>query len=413
MTDREETFLEEMTLGNGALGESRLIEDRTTVAAPPQTLTGLFHADERSLSFIGKPITALAKARTRGAVNRVTKDSLTIGNDVTIRLIGGGKKDKDGNLIIQLPGAGEAKLLRYGVSALTKVNSQFEKKPILRIYGDTKDFARACIKDAARGIDPRPMATPEEQERENQRAAKALENFVAKLGKNARLLRNGAQFDFVATSRGKEKRYSGLTMLGAYDIDADVIMLEFTQTAAEYFVQQPLSITPRAYYAIDERKPNALAIADELIRQYGNENNVIRNTEGVLKIETLLHCTSLPTIDELTGKGGKNKAGETVNRTYRYRWIDRIKEPFEEALDELTQKGLIKDWSYCLSGKQPLPDDEPIVRYEQFISLYVRFELCGYEPHADRVKLIEDKRATQREKSAQKRRKKATDEAGN
>lgn len=387
-----------------------IAEAKTPIEAeqvpPVYPLVGLFCPEERSLSFIGKPLTALSKARTKGIVNAITKDSITIGDDVTIRLIGGGKKDKNEKMVIQLPGAGEAKLLRYCVEAFTKVNAQFSKKPILRIYGDTRDYARACIQDPARGIDPRKMETPEEQRKENQRAAKALENFVAKLGKNARLLKNGAQFDFVAISKGKEKSYSGLTMLGAYSIDSDVIMLELTQTAAEYFVQQPLSATPRAYYAIDERKPNALAIADELMRQYGNENNVIRNTEGVLKVETLLNCTSLPTIEELTGIGGKNKDGKAVTRTYYYRWIDRIKEPFEEALDELTQKHFIKDWSYCLSGKQPLPDDEPIMRYEQFISLYVRFELCGYEPHADRVKLIEEKRATQKEKTAKRGRKK-------
>ena len=402
--DRIRTAILDETVGSHT--ESRPVEENTLLSAPSQPLPGLFHTEERSITFIGKPMTALAKARTRGIVDPVTHASLTIGN-VTMRLEGVGKIDKNGNPVIQLPGGGEAKLLRYGVSALTQINAQYSKKPTLRIYGDTKDFARA---NKAK-IDPQQMATPEEQEKENQRAAKALENFVAKLGKNARMLKTGVQFDFVEILRGKEISYSGLSMLGAYYIDAEIIMLEFTQTAAEYFVQQPLSITPRAYYAIDERKPNALAIADELIRQYGNENNVIRNTEGVLKVDTLLSKTSLPTIDELTGKGGKNKAGETVNRAYRYRWIDRIKEPFEEALDELTKVGLIKDWCYCLSGKQPLPDDEPIIRYEQFISLYVRFELSGYDSHADRVKLIEEKRATQVQKAANKRRKKAQDEA--
>lgn len=389
--------------------ESRPIEDSASIA-PPQSLTGLFHNDELSKNFIGKPLKALSEVRSIGRADRIAKESLKVGDDVTIRLIGGGKKDKDGNLIIQPPGVGEAKLLRYGVSALARINAQHEKTPTLRIYGDTKAFARDCIKDTARGIDPRPMETQKEQEKENQRAAKALENFVAKLGKNARLLKNGAQFDFVSTSKkGETKRYSGLSMLGAYDIDTDVIMLEFTQTAAEYFVNQTMSVTPRAYYAIDDRKPNALAIADELIRQYSTKNNVVRNNEGTLNVGKLLRHTSLPTIDELTGKGGKNKAGEVVQRNYYHRWRERIKEPFEEALDELTKKGLLRDWSYCLPGKQPIPDDEPILRYEQFISLNIRFELCGYDAHDVRVKRIEEKKKADIEKAAKKRTKKKKD----
>ena len=370
------------------------LPDSQSIQKAEPELAGLFHAEELSLSFIGKPAAALAKARTRGKINQITKDSITIGDDITIRFSRA-----------KMPGAGETKLLRYGVSALTKVNAPFAKHPTMRVYGDTKDFARACIKDPARGIDPRKMSTPEEQEKENARAAKALENFVTKIAKNARSLQDSLKFDFVASFKGKERRYGGLVMLGAYNIDSSVIMLEFTQSAAEYFTRQPLTTIPRAFYAIDEHKPNALAIADELIRQYGNENNVLRNTEGVLKVETLLKATSLPTIDELVGKGSKNKAGEKTTRSYRYRWEERIKEPFEQALDECCQKHLIKDWHYCLANKKPIPDDASILFYEQFLSLYVRFELCGYDSHADRAKHVAGKREAQKNRTAAKQKK--------
>lgn len=371
--------------------DTRPIEEGILVTAPPQTLTGLFHAEERSLSFTGNALIALSKARTRGIINQVTKDSITIG-DVIIA-----------SSAVKKLGVGEAKLLRYGVSAFTEKNAQNTKKPVLRILGDTKDFARA---NNIR-IDPQQMATPEEQEKENKRAAKALENFVAKLAKNAETLKSNASFSWREVVRGKPQAYSGVSLIGAYKIDSTVIMLEFSQSAAEYMIQLPVADTPRALYAIDDRQTTAYAIAEALIRHYGIENNVMRNTERMLKVETLLSSTSLPTIEECKEK--------------RLGWEHFVKEPFEKALDVLYQKNIIAQertdengkrigggWRYCLSGMKELTEEEAanIIRYEQFASLYVCYELSGYDTHADRVKLIAEKRAAQAASSAQKRRKK-------
>lgn len=368
----------------------------TTIERRNTSLIGLFYNEEINLGFSGVPVSALAKARTKGKLNPITQ-SLHVG-DTIIKL---GKA-------LRKPGAGETKLLRYGASALTKINPRYAKNPTLRISGDTKAYAR----DNGIQIDPRQMSTPQEQAKEDRRAAKALENFVTKLRNSAIILRDEATFDFT-TAKGKQKRYSGLAILGGYNIDADVLELEFTLSAAEYFVQQPLSIIPRAFYAIDEHKPNAIAIADELIRQYSTENNVLRQTEDILKVETLLSYTSLPTIDDLKGKGGKNKAGETVERSYSYRWIDRIKEPFEEAMEELVSKGLLRDWNYCLSHKVPIPDNEPIERYEQFISLSVHFVMNGAETHKARAERIVTKRKEIKEKAATKRKRQKEEKGKN
>lgn len=372
--------------------KGRHLEDRSDEMQAPQTLTGLFHADERSLSFTGNALTALSKARTRGIVDPITNDSITIG-DVIIASTAAKKL-----------GIGEAKLLRYGVSAFTRDNAQNTKKPSLRIHGDTRDFARANkIK-----IDPQQMATPEEQEKENRRAAKALENFIAKLAKNAETLKSNASFSWREVVRGKAQSYSGVSLISAYKIDSDVIMLEFSQTAAEYMIQLPVADTPRALYAIDDRQTTAYAIAEALIRHYGIDNNVMRNTERMLKVETLLSYTSLPSIDECREK--------------RLGWEHFVKEPFEKALDTLYDKGLIAPevfdketnrrisggWRYSLSGMEELTEEQAttILRYEQFASLYICYELSGYEPHADRVKLIAEKREEKIESAAKKRSKK-------
>lgn len=373
---------------NDTLKESRPLEDASFTASPPQALIGLFQVKERDLTFSGSALNALSKARTIGKIDSVTKDSITIG-DVIIY------SNKASKL-----GIGEAKLLRYGVTAFTNDNAQNEKTPNLRIYADTKDFARANgVK-----IDPQAMETPEEQEKENQRAAKALDNFVTKLAKNAETLKSNASFSWRETVKGKAKSYSGLSLIGAYTVNSDSIMLEFTQSAAAYIVQLPLSDTPRALYAVDDRKPNAYAIAQALISHYSMDNNVIKNTERILKIETLLKYTSFPTQAKLKEK--------------RWSWENLVKEPFEAALDELTRinfftpevkgkdgKRISGAWTYCLSGMKELSDEEAasILSYEQFVSTYIYYELSGYDSHEERVKQITEKREANKEKAAKKR----------
>ena len=339
----------------------------------------IFAPGDHALTFSGDAISILSKARTKGSVDRYGS-VLTI-NDFFI--------NSDAAKTI---GIGEAKLLRYGVSAFTKANAQNAKNPKLRIYADTKEFARACRVRIDRQI----MSTPEEQAKEDERANKALENFVTKLGRNAKNLTK-ASFNWFEKVQGKGRTYSGMNMIGAYKISRDTVMLEFTQMAAEYLTRLPLSDTPRAYYAIDDRKPNAFAIADELIKHYNMNNNIVRNTERIIKVETLLKYTSFPSKEEISQK--------------RNAWAKMVKEPFEAAMDELYQKGLIAPeehdpktgkrisggWRYSLSGMTPLSDVEAaqIIEkgYAYFTSLYVVFELAGYEPHEVRAKAIADKKA--------------------
>lgn len=353
----------------------------------------IFRPDRHALTFSGDVLSKLAKARTRGQYD-------TMGMALTVddfRLNYSNAK---------AIGIGEAKLLRYGISAFTKANAQNTKAPKLRVYADTKEFARACRVR----IDPETMPTLAEQAKENERAKKALNNFLFKLGRSAKNIAE-ATVTWSESVRGKSRTYSGMNLLGRYDIDRDRIMFEFTQSMAEYLTCLPLTDTPRAYYAIDDRKPNAFAIADELIKHYNIDNNVVRNTERILKVETLLKHTSFPSEDEIKRK--------------RNAWAKMVKEPFEAAMDELYQKGLIAQeqfdatgkrisggWRYCLSGMYDLTDAEAgqiaNKSYADYVSLYVAYELADYEPHETRAKAIADKIAASKEKQAKRRRKKPT-----
>lgn len=350
--------------------------------SPFPALPGLYQVEDRALSFIGKPMTALSAARTRGSINSDTvtsNDTLIIRDEVEIL-------SKSARSL----GVGESKLLSAGATAFTKLNAQNTGKPHLRVTLDTKDFAIANRKE----IIPRVMGSAEEQEKESKRTDKNLENFVTKVAKNAENLKTNMAFKWKEKLRGKVQAYDGISFISAYRVTKDSIMLEFSQSAAEIMVTWALSEKPRAYYAIDDKNSNAFAIADALIAHYTNENNVIRNTERMMNIGTLISkYTSFPSYEELKAK----KLG----------WEHFVKEQFETAMDYLLYSiGLLSDWKYSRAGKAILSDDEAgmIYSYDQFTSLYLYFELAGFEDHDQRRRLIFEKRQEKEEASREKNR---------
>jgi len=351
---------------------------------PFQALPGLYQAEDHALSFIGKPMTALAVARTRGSIktNDITSvDTMTIRDEVEII-------SKQARSL----GVGEGKLLSVAVSAFTKRNAQNNSKPQLRVSIDTKDYAIANKKE----IFPRRMESAEAQEREDKRAAKALENFVAKVAKNAENLKSNMTFSWKEKLRGKVQAYNGISFISAYRVTKDTITLEFSQSAAEAIVTWALAERPRSYYAIDDKRSNAFAIADALIAHYTNENNVIKDSERMMNIGTLIRkYTSFPSYEELKAK--------------ELGWEHFVKEQFETALDHLHNIGLLADWKYSRAGKEILSDDEAgrIYTYDQFTALYLYFELSGYEDHDQRRKAIFEKRKEKEEASREKKRRKA------
>lgn len=347
-----------------------------TFTTQPAPLAGLYAPKTQAPTFTGEATKALALARTIGIVDPLA-GSIRVRN-VSIF----SSKSK------QL-GAGEFKLLNLGIGAFTEINAQNRKNPQLRVYADTKEYARAC----GVAIDPVQMADPKAQEAENRRAAKTLENFLVKIRKNAQILRREAAFTWEEKIQGQMSAHAEMGFISAYSIDQDVITLEFSQSGAEYLVRLPQALLPRSFFAIDDRKPNAIAIAMELYHRYSMEGNIIHNRERIIKVESLLAYTSLPKYDP--------------NDRYRSRWDSRIKEPFEAALDELTAKGFLREWKYCRAKKVELSDEEAgsILRYEQFAALFIYYELADFASHEERLKLLLDKKKQQAEKAEKKRRK--------
>lgn len=319
-------------------------------------------ASPLSLMFSGKATNVLARARTKGkfdpATRAITIEGVNIFSPESVQKIG----------------VGTAKIFRYAVAEFTKRNHQNAtgEKINVRIFLDVEDFAQA------NGI--------------NIDSESAMKNFRFKLKKSLETLRYSG-ISWTEKVKGQPKSYSGMNYIGKYELKNNSLMIEFTISMAEYLTSLPLLNYPRSLYKLDDRDFNAFAIGEAMCIHYSQDNNVIRQTEGKLRVETLLKYTSFPNYEEL--------------KAQKRSWEERVKEPFENALDHLTKNGFLKDWKYCHDGGIEITDEEIktgiINSYEKFISLIIKFELNNYDNSKIRAIKITEKKAEKIKKLKTKR----------
>ena len=316
-----------------------------------------------AIMFSGKATNALGQACSIGKYDRI-KESLTI-KDVKILDIQDGKKI----------GVGTAKILRYAIAEFTKQNHSDAPKDKLNrlVHLDIKDFAEA------NGVDIT--------------SKKAMENFRAKLRKNLETLRQ-AGLKWTEKINNKEKAFTSLSYIQKFTVvTTNVFDIEFSNDMGEYLTSLPLIQYPRALYGLDDKNFNAFAMGEAMCIHYSMDKNIMRGTAGKLKVETLLKCTSFPTMEEL--------------KKHKWSWELLVKEPFENALDELTHCGFLKDWKYCYEGGIEISDEQALPEnYAEFISRIVFFEINGFAEMNIRVKEITYKKAEQMKKITAKRKNK-------
>ena len=321
-----------------------------------------------SLSHNGDAIEALALARGRGKFNPFSEILEVNG----VNIFAPESALKLGTTAI--------KIYRYAVSEFTKRNhcNANDERLQLRYILDVKDFAEA------NGID---TSNADDMKNFRRKMKIALDKLAA------------ATITWSEKIKGKPKTFAGLNYIGGYELKGNELMIEFTLSMAQYLTSLPLIIYPRSLYALDDRDYNAYAIGEAMCIHYSQENNVIKGTEGKLRVETLLKSTSFLSYEEIKAE--------------RRSWVERVKEPFESALDKLTQCGLIADWVYCHEGGIELTDNEAAAiterGYSYFASLLVKFTLNNFEPHEERATAIQEKKAAQLEKAKQTRKRKKYD----
>ena len=288
---------------------------------------------------------------------------------------------------------GTHKLLYKAISEFTAQNHMGKVSGIksYSVKFPLKEYALQCGYD----IEERPTSTPEEAEQEKKRVKNTLDNFRKKVKKDIGLLLS-FRLTWEENIKGKPYYFDSMNVMGRGTIKNSIVDIEFTVSMAEYLVQLPLSQYPVALFGVDERNSNAYIIGLKMAEHYNNDNNLIAGTANLLKVKSLLAYTSFPDLDTVReiGQG----------------WTSRIKEPFESALDVLTQSGVLADWRYSYSKGAEMSDTEAtnFESYEEWADTLIYFELKSPVDHTERLAKIADKK--KEAKSKKPKRKKKSDE---
>lgn len=270
------------------------------------------------------------------------------------------------------PSVNTHKLLGVALSEFTEANhfsrSTKERKLTREIAIPLNEYARECKYK----IDPLPTANEEEEAIEKKRCQGRRKEARKQIAKDLNML--GGVFVQYRV-RDKKKNADSLTQLNLIEwtnISDNYIRIKFTETAAAILARSPLMQYPRVLLGISARNPNAYSIGYKFAMHYNNDNNIARGTNTRLKVSTLLEQTTLPTYNYLI---------ETGNGRH---WEDRIKEPFEKALDALTGV-YISEWEYVKAKGVKLTDQEAaaITSYEVFSNLYVEFTPIDAPEHQE------------------------------
>ena len=250
-----------------------------------------------------------------------------------------------------------------------------------------------CPDSASYDVEEHPTDNPEEAEKEALRAKRTLDNVRRKVKKDLELLYN-ASISWKEKIKGKDADFADVRILGGKGIKAGRINIEFSLSRAKYLIQLPLALYPPALLSLDERNNNAYNIGLKMAFHYSNDNNQIRGTAPLLKVKTLLECTNLPTISEV--------------RTKERSWDERIKEPFEKALDALTGCGVLEDWRYSHSKGEEMTDEEAtsFKNYEEWADRLVHFILRNAPRSAPRLRTREAEKKARQAKTKRKTTKK-------
>lgn len=182
-------------------------------------------------------------------------------------------------------------------------------------------------------LTPQKMATPEEQAAEDRRVSERIKDLKKNVRRDLRdissILWTGEE------TRGRNKGdYKEMRIISSHSIRNGIIRINFDVDAAAYFVNAYVMQFPTALLRIDNRNPNAYAIASKMAEHKSMDHNITAGTDSTLSVKTLLETApEIPTIDDLKARGQRN-------------WKEKIKKTLENSLDESVNVGFISRWEY-------------------------------------------------------------------
>jgi biotin operon repressor len=229
-----------------------------------------------------------------------------------------------------------------------------------------KEYATMCGYD----IEEHPTDDPI---KEKNRIKNLLKHIRKQISSDLDMLYNSS-LTWNESTKKANRDYLNIRLISASAIRNGYIYMTFGQDFARYLKLRRLTQYPITLFSIDARSVNAYRIGQALSFHYNNDNNLKSGIANRIKIRTLLDYTDLPTIGEI--------------RQLRTSWEQKIKEPFEKALDELYQKGVLSDWWYCKSKDIPLTDEEIqdyFVDFEKWFEMLIHFEINDAVNHTQRL----------------------------
>ena len=327
----------------------------------------------------GKVTDAMASMSSRDAtLNKITGKATIDNGEISVII------QKFNDLQASL-GVNTHKLLVMGLGAFTAVNTYGTDNSIHHaVTFPLAEYAKWLGED----VEEHPTATEEEAIKEKKRVQRKLNEVQKRVKKELEVLVS-TQIRWEETIKGKPQDFDYINILGRASVKKGVVLMEFSDTMARYFTSLNLTQYPKSLFLISGRNQNAYALGYKFAIHHNMDNNIKRGTANRLKVENLLKVTSLPTYEQ------------TVKN--RNSWTDRIKEPFETALDELIRAGTLVNWEYTHSKGVPLTEEEAsnITDYKTFSELYITFEMGEEVDHTERIA----RRAEEQEKKRSKRKK--------
>lgn len=363
------------TPNRATLGETKPITSSSILSNP---FVAMYHS---------KPTDRLTQLNYRDAeVDLVNGKAKIISGELTTVF-------EDYQLIKGKRNINELKLLNVAMAEFTEQNnySKRDKKATnYRVSIPLDNYLIAC----GYNIEVKETNTPEEAAKEKKRAAYARKDGRRKIRKSLEILKNQSLEWNEGPIGSADKNFAVTSMISGFSIKNGYILITISPDFGDCLIRSPLTQYPTALLAIDERNPNAYRIGCVMSTHYNTDNNQIIGTANRLKVETLLNYMDLPDI-------------ATVQKQ-RKSWQERIKEPFEVALDELTKKEFLEDWEYTRTKGAKLTDAEAmqIADYETFKNLYVTFEIKKAPDHKERLaRRAKEKEENQKRKKATKKKK--------
>lgn len=284
------------------------------------------------------------------------------------------------------------KLLSTAIATFTQQNDFRHTKtqpPRREVTIPLKEYAQLLGYD----VEEHETSTPEEAEREKKRAKAQLDNARKAIRKDLDII-HASTLTWEEPIKGKARDFARVSLVTFTGIRNGVIKIAFSPEIASYLAERNLITQyPTKLLRISGRQPTAYYIGRKLAEHYNMDNNQIRGTHDRISIPKLLEITDLASYEE-------------VQKKDRGHWVERIKEPLEQALDTLTQEGVLKDWEYTHAKGVPLTDEEAstITSYEDFAKLYLHFTPADKVDHTGRIEAKQEAR----EEARKNRKKRAT-----